>query len=361
MKPLSVPGQFWLVTAVGLAIVGGSMLGLITYLQQHPAPPGKGGVCLPGSVRVCFSRRHRLDDQATVAIATSPDGQFLARSVQHQIEIWQVKTGKHLLSLPQRQNWVAALAFSPDSQWLASSNLDGTLSLWQWQTGQEVGRLASGRVTCLAFSPDGRFLATGSRINRWPDGRVSPVGVQLWELSSQSAILRIGSRPVAALAFSSHGYLAMGSNDTEVWQLAYAAGQWRKQRLHVLDSGEVIGLVFSRDGRQLVTGSRQLKFWQVASGQLIQDIPSSASDLALSPNGQVLATSTGGTINFWQLNTRSWLGTLRNSYYSSQEIAFALGGTALVTGSSDGLRLWQGRLDVREHSGKTQPLRVNSP
>jgi len=57
-------------------------------------------------------------------------------------------------------NVVRALAFSPDSKWLASAGSDGVISIWEGATGKEVLHLAGhdGEVGTVAFSPDGRTL-----------------------------------------------------------------------------------------------------------------------------------------------------------------------------------------------------------
>jgi energy-coupling factor transporter ATP-binding protein EcfA2 len=55
------------------------------------------------------------------------------------------------------------LAFSPDSQILAAADLDGSIRLWDWQTGKLIKTLGghTGMVNRVAFSPDSRLLASG--------------------------------------------------------------------------------------------------------------------------------------------------------------------------------------------------------
>ena len=54
----------------------------------------------------------------------------------------------------------------------------------------------------------------------------------------------------------------------------------------------------------------------------------------------MLAASSGGTINLWQLEPKKLVGTLRGSLYSGLSIAFGLEGS-LLSGSSDGIKIWQ--------------------
>jgi WD40 repeat protein len=71
------------------------------------------------------------------------------------------------------QDWVYAVAFSPNSQWLATASLDKTARVWEVTTGQEVARMVhENALGSVAFSPDERWLVTAGQ-----DGMVR---VWLW-------------------------------------------------------------------------------------------------------------------------------------------------------------------------------------
>jgi WD40 repeat protein len=115
-------------------------------------------------------------------------------------------------------------------------------------------------------------------------------------------------------------------------------------RRHTFDSGDVIALVFSRTGRTLITGSSRIKFWHLQTGKVLRTVNSGSSDLALSPDGQVLLSANGSTLDFWQLPLYRPLGSLHASDYSGLSIAFGLAGQVIVTSSSDGLQIWRSQL-----------------
>ena len=75
------------------------------------------------------------------------------------------------------------MAFSPDSKRLASADADGTVTLWNTATRQEVGAPlpaatgTGGGVNGVAFSPDGTLLASADA-----DGTV-----KLWNTATGKA------------------------------------------------------------------------------------------------------------------------------------------------------------------------------
>ena len=67
-------------------------------------------------------------------------------------------------SLKGHTSSVNSLAFSPDSEWLASGSRDRTIKLWDIYEGKEVRTLEGhhGEVRAVTFSPDGQWLASAS-------------------------------------------------------------------------------------------------------------------------------------------------------------------------------------------------------
>jgi len=94
------------------------------------------------------------------------DGKTLASgSSDGTIILWDVETGQpigQLLSVLSGS--ITTLAFSPDGKTLVSSGWAGTIILWDVKTRQAIGQplsVLSGRVNILAFSPDGKTLVSG--------------------------------------------------------------------------------------------------------------------------------------------------------------------------------------------------------
>jgi WD40 repeat protein len=101
-------------------------------------------------------------------IAFSPDARFVALSnKEHGIQLWDVsdsKNPKKLDGFKGHKDHVLCLAFSPDSRQLLSGGRDKIVRLWDVASRAELKRLEGhgDDVTCVAFSPAGSPLASSA-------------------------------------------------------------------------------------------------------------------------------------------------------------------------------------------------------
>ena len=118
-----------------------------------------------------------------------------------------------------------ALAVTPDGRRIVSGDADGSVRLWDVETGGEVGELKGhvGPVHAVAVTSDGRYVVSGGN-----DGRV-----RVWDLHSGRQhrtievhwALRIPLR-VRALAVTPDGQQIVGVSD---WGLLHVWGveEWK--------------------------------------------------------------------------------------------------------------------------------------
>jgi WD40 repeat protein len=113
----------------------------------------------------------RLPGDRLLSVAFSPDGRWVAAGGNGIVQVWRAETGELVHSLPLEASSSLRvrfsrfrLRFSPDGKRLAVPLTDGTIKLWDVETGQECLTLKGhdGFVPSVCFSPDGRLMASTS-------------------------------------------------------------------------------------------------------------------------------------------------------------------------------------------------------
>jgi len=146
------------------------------YYNDRPADPTHPP--LPWASNLQGHTSHVL------SVAFSPDGQRLATgSWDYTAKIWDLITGKAVLTLEGHTSYVESVAFSLDGKRLATGSWDKTAKIWDLTTGKAVLTLEghTSNVESVVFSLDGKRLATGS----WDHT------AKIWDLTTGKAALTL--------------------------------------------------------------------------------------------------------------------------------------------------------------------------
>jgi WD40 repeat protein/serine/threonine protein kinase len=325
-----------------------------------------------GTVRIWDAGRDQehlalTGHQGTVtSIAVSHDGRrLLTGAADHSARIWDLASGRaaHVLGRhdvelePSRggrpgrpisitthsghSGLVAGAAFSADGRWAATVAWDGTIRIWDAESGEEHRRLehrlqnarglawrpatdqvlifdrqadaevwdvvqkqlvrtlpvAAHGVGEAAFSSDGALLATAGGDHT----------IVLWdaETGQQRSVLKGHSDAVLSVAFRKDGkQLASGSEDRtiRIWNVpadgTAATGKQTAAMVIKGHSGPVDGVAFSPDGRRVATAGgsstdHTVKVWDLVTGQELLNFPDQFAPILFSPTGENLICSGG--------------------------------------------------------------------
>jgi WD40 repeat protein len=314
---LEAPIRLWTVaTGAFLGELKGHHLRVVS-LSFSPDGKSLVSVCSDETVRlwdVPKRKEVRRFKTPAAAAAFSPDGKTLAwAAYSGRVHCWDVATKKERLSFRVPEIKVDALAFSPDSELLATAG-DHAVRLWSVKTGKEVrpySQSGSGLFS-VAVSPDGKRLAArgaDDSVCVWelPSGRElrrlpPPKGDGTYENSGWHARVRSvafgGAREVVALGFD--GGVA------HCWDVDTG----KKLRDFRRPGGWFDALAVSSDRRTLATVNREgIQLWSLTTGELVRQLrqtefqgrhPANPRCVALSPDGSVLVSGPVGNVWDWQ-------------------------------------------------------------
>jgi WD40 repeat protein len=223
------------------------------------------------------------------------------------IKLWDAASGEVRATLLEHEGSVLSLAVAPDGKSLASGSADGKVKIWDLETQKTTVTLPHEFwVQSVAFSPDGKWLAAGSGIDS-DAGKALAGKIRLWDVHN-----------------GKEGPLLTGH-----------------------DVGEVYSVVFTRDGKTLLScgGDRTIRWWAMPSGRPIASLRAHERrvfGISLSPDGKTLASASGDNkIKLVDVSSRQVTKTFAGHDTAVTCLAFAPDAKTVVSADAKGLvKLW---------------------
>ena len=301
---------------------------------------------------------------ATAAIAVSPDGSRFAAAGSTsssqvsdaqtgsprgatKASVWDLKSGRRLLSLKGVTSPIDDIAYSPDGDQLVTGSTDGTAIVWNATTGKYLFRLAdpggTGGFLGVAFSTNGKRIATADRLGR----------IHIWNTRSHRLTRTLANdEPLCGVAWADGRSLIAAAqcgaynfsprSDTRVWNVDTGRLVFRTHGRPTTSH-----VSFARDGSELITPTLDgtADIWNVKTRRLVFILAGQTGQVhavAFQPNGSLAATGgTDGTARIWNARNGQTDLVLHGHRATVDAVAFTPDGSRLITSGQDGtIRVW---------------------
>ncbi|MEM7131250.1 MAG: WD40 repeat domain-containing protein [Chloroflexota bacterium] len=296
-----------------------------------------------------------------LSIAFSPDSERLASSGDDwTIRIWESASGRHLQTLTGHTTGVHSVAFSSDGATLVSGDSGGIVRLWDVHSGQLLHTLHHHQqlVWSVAFHPDGQLVASGSADHT----------IHLWNRRDGQLRQTLQGHPKAVLALASSPdgqWLASGGADMKVYLWPLADLSLGKPDLALGGHTDWVLTVAFHPRSQLLASAGndgKILLWTMQDSEpsrkptrILHGHDAPITQVVFHPSGKILATSSyDKSVRLWEVESGKLLHILKGHSRLVWSVAFSNDGNRLYSSSGDEtVCLW----DLT----KLDSLEVNTP
>lgn len=240
-----------------------------------------------------------------------PDGKKLAVSGSSNsnptVKIYETTTGSEILALKGHEKRVRALDVAPDGKTVATGSADGTIRIWNAETGLEIKKFEFSKPEKSVEFQDVQFSKNGDKLAVLGFEVLAVFDTQTWQ-KTQAGVNNFKDKNVFLngwkIVFSPlEKTLAIGTFSGDV--IFADAETLTLLKVLKIHQSNIKSLAFSGDGKILATGSwdRTAKFIDVQKGEVINELRghfAGIHEIAISPDGKKFATASADfSLNLW--------------------------------------------------------------
>ena len=283
---------------------------------------------------------HLAPNVAISRLAYLPDGQRVVTGLRDgTVKVWNAESGEQEGTSMKHGTGIIGLAVTRDGTKIISSDLDGKVKAWDVDSHEMVkGWTHPERWPGpeIAISPDDRLIAVGRRT----------VAIYTMEGRQVNRSIKVG-KAIWSMSFSPEGTkLACGTDDDI---RVYDVGGTLILQVGPLEGHCMPSVLWSHDGSSLFSGSvdMTIRCWNTDTGEQIGHpwkghagfIPS----LSLSPDGSILASAAwDNTVRFWDATTGKPIGQHLQHDNLVTAVRFSPSGESVASAAWDGrIYLWR--------------------
>ena len=271
----------------------------------------------------------------------SPDGtKIVSASDDGTIKIWDANTGTCLRTLTGHSYVVSSASYSPDGTKIVSASQDWTIKIWNANTGACLQTLTgnNGWVFSASYSPDGTKIVSASVDNT----------IKIWNANTGTCLQTLTGHTdnVLSASYSPDGTRIVSASydhTIKIWD----ANTGTCLRTLTGYAFHLCPPSYSPDGTKIVSASvdNTIKIWDANTGSCLQTLTGhtwSVNSASYSPDGTKIVSASGyGDIKIWNANTGTCLQTLTGHTYTVESASYSPDGTKIVSASTDDtIKIW---------------------
>jgi len=261
------------------------------------------------------------------------------------LRLWELETGECLNILRRHTDTVSSVCMTADGKKAVSGSYDRTIRVWDPDSGECLKTIQchQGKVVNVRVSPDGK-----SAIVVCEDGNLL-----MWELETGDRFSILGAHAnvvtdVDITADRRKAVSASTDNTLQIWDLE------RGKRTRILEGhiDRVTSVTVTPDGKRAVSGSRDktLRFWDLESGECLSILKGHAdwvNSVRVTPDGKrAISASSDDTLRVWNLRTGYCLRTIYRdtregvSFIGPESVDITADGKRAISFSAENLQVW---------------------